>query len=218
MDAIHYSDTTNWVLFVDLLVALLTLWLFRAGQASNRTLIVVGLVFLLGIIFFHWGFGGQNFLPANTSGGIFYAIILGSATVVCAVLYFTSSNVFDRVSQVQLQLVQGFRVFVGAGFLMEGVLQVIPGWFSILDGFFHIGSGFLALVAAIALLEGWKRQRSLLWLANIVGITDILVIVTGICFWIWGDLGPHHNMNYVVFGAGPMLLWIHYNSIKKLLN
>ena len=100
---------------------------------------------------------------------------------------------------------------------MEGVVQVIPGWFSILDGYFHIASGFLALLAAIVLLKNWKQSKSLLWLANIVGLTDIVVIVTGICFFVWNDLGPHHNMNYVVFGVGPILLWLHLNSIKKLL-
>ena len=217
MDSIHYSLTTNWVIFVDILIAIVSLWLFKSGQASQRTLGIVAFLFAASIAFFHWGFGGQNFLPANLSGAVFYAIILGGAGAVLTLLYFTSSGIFNRLSQEHLQIAQGFRVFIGAGFLMEGVLEVIPGWFSILDGYFHISSGFLALLAAIALLNQWSGHRRLLWLANIVGITDIIVIVTGICFWVWDDLGPHHNMNYVVFGAGPMLLWIHYNSIKKLL-
>ena len=217
MESTYYAATTNWVIFVDIVVTLVSLWLFKTGKASNRTLGIVALLFALSIVFFHWGFGGQNFLSADLSGGVFYAIILGGVAAVFALLFFTSSTIFDNLSQEHLQIAQGFRVFVGGGFLMEGVLGVIPGWFSILDGFFHISSGFLALVAAIAFLNKWKGNRSLLWLANIVGLADIIVIVTGICFWVWEDLGPHHNMNYVVFGAGPMLLWIHYNSIKKLL-
>lgn len=217
MDSTYYSVTTNWVIFVTIMIAFASLWLFKKGKASNRTVSIVALLFAASIAFFQWGFGGQNFLPNDLSGSIFYIIILGGASAVLVLLYFTSSSIFENLSQVDLQLVQGLRVFIGGGFLMEGVLEVIPAWFSIMDGFFHISSGFLALLAAIAFLQNWKGNRKLLWLANIVGLTDILVIVTGICFWSWADLGPHHNMNYVVFGVGPMLLWIHYNSIKKLL-
>ena len=217
MESTFYGITTNWVIFVDIVVAMVSLWLFKMGRASSRTLAIVAALFAGSILFFHWGFGGQNFLPADLSGPAFYAIILAGALALLALLYFTSSRIFDQLHQEHLQIAQGFRVFIGGGFLMEGVLGVIPGWFSILDGFFHITSGFLALLAAIAFLKNWAGNRSLLWAANIVGLTDIVVIITGICFWVWPDLGPHHNMNYVVFGAGPMLLWIHYNSIKKLL-
>ena len=217
MESTYYTATTNWVILIDFVIALASLWLFKKGGASKRLLGIVALIFLLGISFFHWGFGGQNFLPFDLSGSVFYTIILGGAGVVLALLYFSSSTIFDNLSQVHLQAVQGIRVFIGGGFLMEGVLDVIPGWFSIMDGFLHISSGFLALLAAIAFLEKWKGHRNLLWLANIVGLVDIFIIVTGICFWAWADLGPHHNMNYVVFGVGPILLWLHYNSIKKLL-
>lgn len=217
MNSIFYDNTTAWVLFVDLVVAFATLWLFKVGGAKKSTLFTIGIVFAIAIALMHWVFGGQNVFPADLSGTTFYILILGGCALVFIALLLTSSKVFNKLSQEHLQLVQGLRVFVGGGFLMEGVVQVIPGWFSILDGYFHIASGFLALVAAIAFLKQWKESRPLLWLANIVGLADIVTIVTGICFWVWQDLGPHHNMNYVVFGAGPMLLWIHYNSIKKLL-
>ena len=217
MNAVFYDNTTLWVIFVDVVVALATIWLFKIGGAKRTTLYTVSTVFVLAIALMHWIFGGQNLLPSDLSGAAFYGIILGGCTLALTGLLLTSSKVFDRLSQVHLQLAQGLRVYVGAGFLMEGVVNVIPGWFSILDGYFHIVSGFLALVAAIALLQQWKSSRLLLWSANIVGLADIITIVTGICFWAWEDLGPHHNMNYVVFGAGPILLWIHYNSIKKLL-
>ena len=217
MESTFYENTVYWVLFVDLVVALATLWLFKLGKASNKTLTIVAMIFAAAITAMHWIFGGQNLLPADLSGPVFYGIILVGAGLVVLLLELTSSGVMKNLSQEHLQIAQGLRVFVGAGFLMEGVVGVIPGWFSILDGYFHIASGFLALLAAIAFLKQWKENRALLWLANIVGLTDIVVIVTGICFWVWEDLGPFHNMNYVVFGAGPILLWIHYNSIKKLL-
>lgn len=217
MNSIDYEATTYWVLFVDVAVAIATLWLFKIGKASNTTLVIVGILFLGLIAFMHWGLGGQNFLPANLSGSIFYALILGGASAVVLLFYFTSRQIFDNLSQEHIQLAQGFRVFVGGGFLMEGVLEVIPGWFSIMDGYLHIASGFLALVAAIAFLKKQAFKDKLLWLANIVGLLDIIIIVTSICFVVWADLGPHHNMNYVVFGAGPVLLWLHFISIRKLI-
>lgn len=217
MNSIFYHATTQWVLLVDLLLAVATLWLYKTGNASNLKLGVVGVLFALLIAFLHWGFGGQHILPADLSGDVFYAIILVSAGAVVFLFYVTSRSTFDQLSQEHIQLVQGLRVFVGGGFLMEGVLDVIPGWFSIMDGYFHIASGFLALVAAIAYLKDDPRKTSLLWLANLVGLLDIIVIVTSICFFVWNDLGPYHNMNYVVFGAGPVLLWLHFMSIRKLL-
>ncbi len=217
MESVFYQNTTYWVLLVDMIVAVATLWLFWKGRANTRTLWTVGVVFIVAILGMHWLFGGQNLLPSNLSGIWFYTIILIGAALVVLILELSSMKIMDNLSQEHLQIVQGLRVFVGGGFLMEGVLNVIPGWFSILDGFLHIASGFLALLSAIGFSNNWKESRPLLWLANMVGITDILVIVTGICFLAWDDLGPYHNMNYVVFGAGPILLWLHYNSIKKIL-
>ena len=73
-----------------------------------------------------------------------------------------------RSGKKTIQWVQGIRVFVA--FLMEGVVNVIPGWFSIMDGFLHVTSGFLALIAAIAVLKEMKFKNQMLWLANIVGL------------------------------------------------
>jgi len=102
-------------------------------------------------------------------------------------------------------------------FFMEGVLNVIPGWFSIMDGFLHVSSGFLALIAAIAVLKNNSNQKALLWLANLVGLADIVIIVSSINLVVWKDLGPFHNMQTVVFYTGVLLLWFHFISISKLL-
>lgn len=112
---------------------------------------------------------------------------------------------------------QGLRVFVASGFLMEGVLNVIPAWFSIMDGFLHVTSGFIALIAAVALVKNQTNTNQLLWLANIIGLLDIVIIVTSISLVVWKDLGAFHNMQYVVFYTGVLLLWFHFVSISKLL-
>ena len=218
MNSAFYSFTTNWTLFVLFMMAAATLWLFKTGRASGTKLAVVGLLFLVLTGFLLWGFGGQNFPASHISGGQYYALILCSAGLVVFLFYLTGRSNFDRLSQEHIQLAQGLRVFIGGGFLMEGVLGVIPGWFSIMDGFMHIASGFFALVAAVAYLKNQPFRNGLLWLANIIGLLDIMIIVTSICFVVWNDLGPYHNMNYVVFGAGPVLLWLHFMSLRKLLS
>ena len=217
MGSEYYSGTTVWVIAIDIIIAIGMLSLFRIGKAGNLKTSMAAIAFAVYIAFMHWVFAGQNLFPANLDGGIFYAIILIGAGFGVLLFHLTSRAVFDNLSQVPLQLVQGLRVFVGAGFLMEGVVNVIPGWFSIMDGFLHITSGYLALVAAVALLLKHATSRKLLWLANLVGLLDIIIIVTGICFLAWESLGPHHNMNYVVFFAGPVFLWLHFVSIKKLI-
>ncbi len=217
MESPFYEATTYWVLFVNVVALIVFVSLMKIGKASKNATVIGGTLFAGSIVFFHWAFGGQNIFSPDMSGGAFYLVILGGAAAVVALFYATLRDTYANLSQEHLQMAQGVRVFVGGGFLMEGVLDVIPGWFSILDGYFHIASGFLALVAAIAFLKKSAFKNQLLWLANIVGLMDIMVIVTSICFLVWPALGPHHNMMYVVFGAGPLLLWIHFVSISKLL-
>lgn len=217
MESIYYQQTTYWVLAIAVIVTIATVLLFRVGKASNTVQWTVGMLFTGILLLLLWVFGGENLIPTNISGSTFYVIILLGAGTGVSILYLLSRNIFDNLSQEHIQIFQGLRVFVGGGFLMEGVVNVIPGWFSIMDGFFHIASGFLALVAAIAFIKQHPSARKLLWLANIIGLLDIFTIVTSICFVVWKDLGPYHNMNYVVFIAGPVLLWLHLMSIKKLI-
>ncbi len=217
MSSEYYTATTYWTIFVAMLIAITTIWLYRTGKATTKAQIIVALLFTGLIFFMHWGFSGEKFLPASLSGGLFFLVILVSAFAVNMAFFLTSSHIFNNLSQQHLQLAHGLRVFIGGGFLMEGVLNVLPAWFSIMDGFMHIASGFFALIAAMAYINNDKLKNKLLWLANMIGVTDILVIVISICFIVWDEIGPHHNMHYVVFTAGPVFLWLHFVSIMKLL-
>ena len=218
MESVFYENTTYWVLFVCLASLAVFVSLMRAARASTGKLVTGGALFSVAIVVVHWLVGGQHIFPTGTTGSIFYLVILSGAMSAVILYYVTVREEFFSLPQDYLQIAQGFRVFIGAGFLMEGVLDVIPGWFSILDGYLHIASGFLALVAAAAFLKDSEFKRQWLWLANIVGLVDILVIVTSICFLVWPELGPHHNMMYIVFITGPLLLWIHFVSMMKLLS
>jgi hypothetical protein len=218
MDASNYLATTYWVIGVNIIFLFATLWLLKMGRATQTTKWVFGLISIAWIIFIHFVFSNKLLIPIDISGGAFYALTLSSATLVLVVFYFSPlKKVFDNISQENIQIVQGLRVFVASGFLMEGVLQVIPAWFSIMDGFLHVSSGFLALLASIAVVKNQTSKNQLLWLSNIVGVLDIVIIVTSISFVVWEDLGAFHNMQYVVFYTGVLLLWFHFVSISKLI-
>ncbi|WP_444660213.1 hypothetical protein [Flavobacterium columnare] len=218
MDASNYLATTYWVIGVNLIFLIATLWLLNIGRATQKTKWVFGLISIAWIIFFHFVFSNKLLIPTDISGGAFYALTLSSATLVLVVFYFSPlKKIFENISQENIQIVQGLRVFVASGFLMEGILQVIPAWFSIMDGFLHVSSGFLALLASIAVVKNQTSKNTLLWLANIVGVLDIVIIVTSISLIVWKDLGVFHNMQYVVFYTGVLLLWFHFVSISKLI-
>lgn len=218
MDSTSYLATTYWVILVNLTFLIATDWLLKIGQASNPLRWVFRLGSLGWIAFLHVTFSNHLLIPAHISGVAFYLLTLASAALVLTCFYFSPlKKAFDTLSQENLQIVQGLRVFVASGFLMEGVLGVIPAWFSIMDGFLHVTSGFLALLAAVAVLKNQSNQHQLLWLANFVGVLDIVIIVSSISLVVWQDIGPFHNMQYVVFYTGVLLLWFHLVSILKLI-
>lgn len=172
----------------------------KIGQETIKTKRFFGSCSFIWIIFLHVIFHKKLLIPSDISGISFYVLTLTSAALVLLFFYFSRlKKVFDNISQDNIQIVQGLRVFVAAGFLMEGVLSVIPAWFSIMDGFLHVTSGFLALIAANAVVKKRSNKNQLLWLANIVGILDIIIIVTSISLIVWQNLGPFRNMQYVVF-------------------
>lgn len=218
MDSVYYSGTTLWVIAVNVTFLIAMLCLLQKGSASAVTKFVFGFFSIVWILLIHYVLSRQLFIPPDTHGAAFYIFTFFAASLVLLVFYFSSFRAtFANVLQEDIQWVQGLRVFVASGFFMEGVLKVIPGWFSIMDGFLHVTSGFLALTAAIAVLKKSPAQKALLWVANIVGIADIFIIVTSINLIVWKQIGPFHNMQYVVFYTGVLLLWLHFISILKLL-
>ena len=195
-----------------------TFWLLKRGNASGTVKSIFLLGSLVWIALIYWVTAQKMFFPVHLSGTTFYVFTLGAASLV--LLFFLKSplkKIFDNIRQEDIQWVQGMRVFVATGFLMEGVVGVIPGWFSIMDGYLHVTSGFLALISAIAVLKNTQSARGLLWAANLIGLVDIVIIVTSINLAVWHNIGPFHNMQTVVFYTGVLLLWFHLVSISKLL-
>ncbi|MFK5981873.1 MAG: hypothetical protein QM499_03080 [Flavobacteriaceae bacterium] len=217
METTAYLVTTYYILILNSILAIVLLLLLKIGKASKTTITITGIVSFLYIALEHWGIGGGNLFSEDISGTTYYIIILVGATLGVGLLFLTLRKPFFNLSQEHLQMTQGLRVFVSAGFFTEAALGIIPLEFGIMDGFMHAASAFTALIAATLYVKNSKLKNKVLWLANIIGVTDILIIVTSICFWVWKDIGPNHNMQYVVFFGGVVFLWIHFVSISKLL-
>lgn len=216
MDSANYLFTTYYILFLNSILAFVFLSLLEIGGAKKSTIILTGIISCVYIFLEHWGIGGGNIFPSDLSGSTFYAIILIGAILGLGLLYLTVRKPFLRLPQEYLHMTQGLRVFVSAGFFTEAALGIIPLEFGIMDGFLHAASAFSALIAATLVVKNSRIKNTVLWIANIIGITDILIIITSICFWVWEDIGPNHNMQYVVFFGGVIFLWLHFVSIYKL--
>jgi len=217
METTAYLATTYYVLALNSILAIVLLLLLKIGKASKTTITITGIISFAYIALEHWGIGGGNIFPKEISGTTYYIVILVGATLGVGLLYLTLRKPFFNLSQEHLQMTQGLRVFVSAGFFTEAALRIIPLEFGIMDGFMHAASASTALIAATLYVKNSKFKNKALWIANIIGVTDILIIVTSICFWVWKDIGPNHNMQYVVFFGGVVFLWIHLVSIIKLI-
>jgi len=217
MEIPTYLATTYYILILNGILAIALLSLLKIGKASKTTIAITGIISFSYLFLEHWGIGGGKIFSNDISGLIFFLIILSGAVVGVGLLYLTLRQPFFNLSQEHLQMAQGLRVFVAAGFFMEAALGIIPLKFGIMDGFMHAASAFSALIAAILFVKQSAIKETALWIANIIGITDIVIIVTSICFWVWKDIGPNHNMQYVVFFGGVLFLWIHFVSVYKLL-
>ena len=217
MESASYILTTYYVLALNSVLAIVLLFLLKIGRAKKSTIVATGIVSFLYILIEHWGIGGKHIFSSGISGTSFYFIILAGAITGIGLLYLTLKQPFFNLSQEHLQMTQGLRVFVSAGFFAEAALGVIPLEFGIIDGFMHAVSAFSALLAGILFIRKSSLRSQALWVANIIGVADILIIITSICFSVWEDIGPHHNMQYVVFFGGVVFLWIHFVSISKLI-
>jgi hypothetical protein len=215
---LEYLTTTYYVIVLNSILAIVLLWLLKIGKASNITISLTGIVSFIYIVLEHILIGKGYIFPKDISGGTFFIIILVAAVLGNLLFYFSSiKRAFSNLSQEHLQMTQGLRIFVSAGFFTEAALGIIPLGFGIMDGFMHATSAFLALISATLYVKNSPIKNNILWIANIVGVLDILIIVTSICFVVFDEIGPYHNMQYVVFFGGVVFLWIHFVSISKLL-
>lgn len=214
------SDLTNtaFILVLDLLLTLLLLWCLGKLGASRRTVLFVGGSCVAWLALLVWMLGGHRAIPADIGGRAFFAILLGGVALVAALFFATSiGGCFLRGGHEWMLLPQGLRAFFGAGFLIQGALGTMPPAFAIADGLTHITAALLALWTSWMLGQGYFGARAL-WLTNLFGLLDIVVVAAGIAFGLLPKIGPYHNVMYAAFFAAPLFIALHLLSIWRLIS
>lgn len=202
----------------NLVMAVYTLWVISLGKGEAGLRAGLGLVMLGWLGLLHIGLSSKALFPADISGGTFLVLIVAYVGIVGGALFVFSPmrRLLLSLGQQQLLLLQGIRVFFGAGFLMQASLGSLPAAFGILDGWTHIAAGFFGLVAAFSVASGIEGNRRA-WFANLFGLADILVVAGSVALVLLPTITPHHHIMYAVFLPAPLWLWFHLVSIWKLV-
>lgn len=209
--------TAPFAIFLDITMIVYTLWVLSLNDNNGKLLIGIGIGMLTWLGLLHFGLSTKSLFPVNISEIAFLLIIFVAVGVVGVLLLLVSpiKNKLMALSQKQLLLLQGIRVFFGANFLMQASIGGLPQTFGILDGWTHIGAGFFGLVAAFTLATDADGERRA-WFANIFGMVDILVVASSLALILLPTITPYHPMMYAVFLPAPLWLWFHLVSIWKL--
>ena len=212
------SASAWFMIGLNMVMVIYTLWVLSLGKSTARLRIVIGTAMVAWLALLHLGLSTKSIFPADISGVVFLMIIFLFVGVVGVALFvFTPvRRLLLDLDQKQLLLLQGIRVFFGATFLMQASLGVLPTEFGIVDGLTHIGAGFFGLIAAFSLAAGVEGARRA-WFANMFGLMDILIVASSLALVLLPDIGPHHSMMYAVFLPAPLWLWFHIVSIWKLV-
>ena len=213
-----FFTSASFAIFLDLTMIIYTLWVISLGDKNGKLSIGLGAGMLAWLGILHFGLSTKSLFPKDISNIAFLIIIFIAVGAVGALLLLVKP-IKDKIlglTQKQLLLMQGIRVFFGANFLMQANLGGLPKTFGILDGWTHIAAGFLGLIAAFTLAadkDGERRAR----FANIFGVVDILVVASTLALVLLPTLTPYHPMMYAVFLPAPLWLWFHLVSMWKLI-
>ena len=209
---------SSWFMIgLDLLMIIYTLWVLSLSN-NNRFHYGIGAILLAWLAILHLGLSSKSIFPEDISGVAFLLIIFAAVGFVGVLLLTVPfmKKLLLSLSQQQLLMMQGIRVFFGASFLMQASLGNMPLAFGIIDGWSHVAAGFFGLVAAFSMainIDAAKRA----WFANIFGLLDILVVASTLSLLILQEITPHGSMMYAVFLPAPLWLWFHLISIWKLI-
>ena len=206
--------TTLYILIMNIALAFTVLKMLRHNNTEEKTQKIAFVIFTLWFITTFFLFGNNTILPSDISSFSLFAIVLMGVGLVGLIL----SPLFKALvalPQELLLLPQAFRMFFGAGFIVEAVFAIIPAGYGALDGILHIATAFLATTLAIYVARGAKVTKSLI-MVNIFGLLDIVIVAYGIAFFILSDIGVEHNVFYAVFFAAPIFICLHLISLYKV--
>ena len=206
--------TTLYIILTEIALAFTILKMLKHNNTEPKTITLGFVIFTAWILAVIILFGKNSVLPNDISSFTLFAIILVGVSLAGVVL----SPLFKALialPQEFLLLPQAFRMFFGAGFIIEAVFDIMPAGYGAIDGILHISTAFLATTLAIYVARGAKVTKSLI-MVNLFGLLDIVVVAAGIAFFILGDIGVDHNVFYAVFFAAPIFIWLHLISLYKV--
>jgi len=210
----NYTFTTLYIIAMEVFLAFTVIKMLKFSDMKKPPIAKATAIFGLWLILVVTLFEGVNILPEDMSSiTLFITILLGVA--LSGFFFFLLKDEFLALPQELLLLPQAFRMFFGAGFIIEAAFEIIPMNYGVVDGVFHITTAFLSVTLAIYIARGCKCMKSLV-LVNLFGLLDIVVVASGISFMILEDIGTDHNVFLAVFFAAPIFIWLHLFSLYKL--
>lgn len=210
-------ETTGAMLALNAINIVYVSWVLSLRADSRRWSLPVAAAMLLWLAALHIGLSTGSMFAPEISGLAFLAVILAAVAGVAALLFLTPLRLLmAALSQQQLMLLQGVRVWFGAVFLMWAAQGLLPPSFGIVDGFTHVGAGFFGLIAAHACASG-HAARARTWFATLFGMADILVVAGTLALVLLPQIGVHHPMMYAVFLPAPLWLCAHLASLRRLV-
>lgn len=212
------DELSSWFMMgLNSMMIVYTLWVLSLAKAApGRMAVGIGMFVWLAVLYL--GISTKSLFPEDISGIAMLLTIFAGVGGVGVLLFSITPlrRLLLGLTQQQLMLFQGIRVFYGATFLMQASLGNMPLAFGIVDGWTHISAGFFGLVAAFSFASAANGVRRA-WFANIFGLLDILIVASSIALILLPEIGPHHSIMYAVFLPAPLWLWFHLISIRKLL-
>jgi len=209
-----YTATTIYIIIMNLALAFTVLKMLAHNNTERKTQQIAFAIFGVWFIATLLLFGENSIFAKDISSLTLFSIILVGVALVGVVLSpFMKALV--ALPQEFLLLPQAFRMFFGAGFIIEAVFGIMPQGYGAVDGILHITTAFLATTLAIYIARGANVKKSLI-AVNVFGLLDIVVVAYGIAFFILGDIGVNHNVFYAVFFAAPIFIWLHLISLYKV--
>lgn len=208
-----YTFTTLYIIAMEIF---LLLTLLKVLKISALPADKIGIIFSVWLFLVIVLLGGVKIIPKEIESVPLFGIILAGVAL-SGIIFFVFRKTFLSLPQELLLLPQAFRMFFGAGFIIEAVYGIMPSLYGVIDGVLHITTAFLATTLAIWVAHGCQCRKSLM-MVNLFGLLDIVIVAYGISFFILEDIGGHHNVFYAVFFAAPIFIWLHLLSLYKLLH
>jgi len=203
----YYTLTTFYIIAMEIF---LTLTLLKILHFNKKASIIFTAWLVIVVILFEV----IKVLPADLSSVSLFTIVLVGVGA-SGLLFYPLRKELLALLQELLLLPQAFRMFFGAGFIVEAVFGIMPSSYGVMDGILHITTAFLVTTLAIYIARGCACTKSLI-LVNLFGLLDIVIVAAGIAFMILPDIGTGHNVFLAVFFAAPVFIWLHLFSLWKV--